>query len=103
LLASRIVILPLGAIRGIHTLKRESGFAGDNESPYRGVNVGPTRGTSRRVTLIPDRPGVGSKFAFRSARGARFQMAMADGAVVWVAYGADPLLHDPRGSRRDRE
>jgi hypothetical protein len=82
----------------------ESGIdSGDNESPYTGVNVHHTRGTSARVSLLPDTPGVGSKFAFGSAHGVGFHMAMCDGAVVWVAFDVDPLVHETRGSRDDGE
>jgi hypothetical protein len=78
----------------------ESGIdTGDNESPYTGVNVDHTRGTSALVPLIPDTPGVGNKFAFGSAHSSGFYMAMCDGSVHFVAFDVDPLLHAQRGSR----
>jgi hypothetical protein len=84
----------------LNAAEYESGTdAGDNESPYTGVNVDHTRGTSRRVSLIPDTPGIGSKFAFGPAPGTGCPMASCDGSVQWVAFDIDPQVHAARGRR----
>jgi prepilin-type N-terminal cleavage/methylation domain-containing protein len=86
----------------LNAAEYESGIdPGDNESPYTGVNVDHTRGTSARIRLIPDTPGVASKFAFGSAHESGFHMATCDGAVDWVTFDVDPQLHQSRGSRND--
>jgi len=72
---------------------------GDNESPYTGVNVDHTRGTSREIGLFPDTLGIPNKFAFGSAHGVGFHMTMCDGSAELVDFDIDPAVHETRGSR----
>jgi hypothetical protein len=86
----------------LNAAEYESGIdSGDNESPYTGVNVDHTRGTSARLRLIPDTRGVANKFAFGSAHGPGFHMASCDGSVRLVAFDIEPRVHESRGSRND--
>jgi len=73
--------------------------AGDNESPYTGVNVDHTRGTSREIGLFPDTLGIPNKFVFGSAHRVGFHMTMCDGSAELVSFDVDPAVHATRGSR----
>lgn len=82
----------------------ESGIdAGDNESPYSGVNADHYRSTNAKIEVCPDRAGYTNKFAFGSSHSSGFHMAMCDGSVRHVAFAVDPRVHESNGSRQGDE
>lgn len=73
--------------------------AGDNESPFTGVNADHYRSTSSEFQLMRDEPGYLNKFAFGSAHPTGFHVAFCDGSVHRISYAIEPMVHEACGSR----
>lgn len=76
--------------------------AGDNESIYSGDDRDVVRFT-KTLRPLQDRAGLAHTWAFGSAHGNAFHMAMADGSVGPQAYSIDPVAYVRLSNRRDGE